>query len=178
MTEEEKEKPATPPDTELEQLKKQASERVEMEERLARALADYQNLRKRVEKDVQTRSEDMLTGMVRDLLIALDHLDMALKTSESSAGAEHKLREGVVLTRMEFDMLLSRQGIEPIQAQGAIFDPKLHEAVTQEFRDGVAPGTILEELRKGYRWRDRILRPSQVKVAAAPKDEAPKSTEA
>lgn len=149
--------------SELEDLRKKAAERDEMADRFARAAADYQNLRKRMEKDISSRSEDLVMDLVQGLLLVLDHLDLALRSNEAASGA---FAEGVKMIRTEIETMLAKQGVQPILTQGVGFDPRFHEAVIQEEREGVKAGTILEELRRGFRWRDRTLRPSQVKVAA------------
>lgn len=164
MTESEnKETEKAAPD-EMNALRKKAAERDEFAERFARAAADYQNLRKRMERDIVSRSEDLVMDLLQGLFFVLDHLDLALR---SCPDASEGLAQGVKMIREEIEALLAKQGVQPIVAQDAAFDPRFHEAVSQEAREGVKAGTILEELRRGFRLRDRVLRPSQVKVAAA-----------
>lgn len=156
--------PAPSPE-ELAGLRQKAAERDEFYDRYMRAAADYQNLRKRMEKDVATRSEDLLLGLVQGLILVLDHLDLALRAA--SPGTKEGLQDGVQLIHKEIEALLAKHGVQPIQAHGKPFDPKFHEAVVQEVRAGAKAGEVLEELRKGYRWGERVVRPAQVKVAAA-----------
>lgn len=160
--------------SELETLRKKAAGHDEMAERFARAAADYQNLRKRMERDIASRSEDLVMDLVQGLMLVLDHLDLAMRSGESATGP---LAEGVKLIRAEIETLLGKQGVQPIPAQGLPFDPKFHEVVIQEARAGAKPGTIIEELRRGFRWRERVLRPSQVKVAAAASETEKKNEE-
>jgi len=170
-----KDEPA-PPAEEVARLREKAAERDELYDRYVRAAADYQNLRKRMEKDVTARSEDLLLGLVQGLIVVLDHLDLALRTA--SKGARENLHDGVQLIRTEIEALLAKHGIQPIPAEGKTFDPKVHEAVTQETRADAKPGTVLEELRKGYRWGERVVRPAQVKIASGDKKQEGQKTDA
>ncbi len=149
--------------SELESLRKSAAEKEEFQSLYQRAIADYQNLRKRMERDVTTRSEELLLPLVRDLLVVLDHLELALQSKTGEKG----LQEGVQLIRSEIESALTRCEVQAISAKGKPFDPQTQEAVAQESHTKEAAGTVLEELRRGYRLRERVIRPAQVKIAKA-----------
>jgi molecular chaperone GrpE len=133
-------------------------------ELLLRARADLENFRKRVERD---RDEDRVRAagaVVSEILPVLDNLDRALAQPPEAPG----LREGVVLIRRQLEEAIRRMGAEPIEAIGEPFDPSYHEALAAEAREGLAPNTIIEEIRKGWILGGRVLRPSMVRVVQAP----------
>jgi molecular chaperone GrpE len=137
-----------------------------------RAAADYQNLRRRVQSDVDAAVARGKAGLLTDLLLVLDYLDMALATPvESEEGKS--LHAGVEATRTALLAALERQGVKPLP-EGGTFDPAVHASVEREPAEGREPGEILATLRRGYTIEGRILRPAQVRVAAEDEDEAGK----
>lgn len=147
----------------LEALRK---ERDELRDQLLRRRADFENYRKRVERDRQHAGQEALVGLLRDLIPTLDNLERAL----SVAGDEASLRTGVELTLRELAALLLRHGLTVADPAGQAFDPERHQALLHEFVHGVDEGQVVEVFRKGYSLRDRLLRPALVKVAKGEKE--------
>jgi molecular chaperone GrpE len=151
---------------ELEALR---AERDELAAQLARARADYQNLRKRTQLDVDNAVRRSLENLLQNLFVVVDNLDFALRVEPRSEDAR-QLAHGVDLTRMQLLHALTQEGASPIP-DSKTFDTKLHEAVSTAPSAEHAPGTILHVLRRGWTWRGTVLRPAHVQVAAAPATE-------
>ncbi len=152
---------------EYEELKTLAAERDEYLRRLRRAVADYLNLQKRIEKIKEAAGNEALRRLARQVVPLADSLTRALEAAEQAGGAE-SITEGVRMIEKEFYAILDGLGIETIEAEGKPFDPNYHEAVLQLPDDGAAPNTVIKELRKGFLLGEELLRPTQVIVAAAP----------
>lgn len=150
--------PAPPPADELEALRK---ERDELRDQLLRKRADFENYRKRVERDRQQTALDTTAALFRELIPTLDNLERAL----SAAGDEASLRTGVELTLRELSALLERHGLRALDPTGQLFDPQVHQALLHEAVPGYPEGTVVEVFRKGYSLNERLLRPALVKVA-------------
>jgi molecular chaperone GrpE len=135
-------------------------------DRLARLQAEFDNFRKRSVKEQQDYRDYALAEALRSLLPILDSLDRALKTSEASVQDFHS---GVELIDKQFHDALSKLGVEPIAAEGEVFDPNLHQAIQMVDTDDVADNHVIDELQRGYRIKDRLLRPAMVRVANNPK---------
>lgn len=133
-------------------------------ERLLRTTAEFDNYRKRIERERQSLAEATAASVVEDLLPLMDDLERALAAEAGPEGAD-AYRQGVELIHRQLGELLRRRGVEAIDAVGSDFDPNLHEAVTYDAVEGRREGEIIEEFRKGYRLGDRLLRPSMVRVA-------------
>lgn len=131
-----------------------------------RAQADYQNLRRRGSSDLEQRLKLRLQPLLENLLLVLDHLDMALMSPTESPDAQN-LAIGVEMTRKQLIDQLEAQGVESIESTGN-FDPALHQAVSKQASEEHAPGTILKTVRKGYTWNEGVLRFAQVEVAVDP----------
>jgi molecular chaperone GrpE len=135
-------------------------------DRLARLQAEFVNFRKRNAKQQQEYRDYALADALTTLLPILDSLDRALKTNAASLEDFH---QGIELIDKQFHDALSKLGVEPVPAEGAAFDPNLHQAVqmvdTTEFEDN----HVIDELQRGYRLKDRLLRPAMVRVARNPK---------
>jgi molecular chaperone GrpE len=143
----------------------EAREEIErLKDQYMRARADFENLRKRVERDRAEERGRIASGVVGEILPAIDNLDRALEQPGDDPG----FREGVALIRRQLDETFRKMGVEPIEALGEPFNPVFHEALTVEPREGFAPDTIIEEIRKGYTLGGRVIRPSLVKVVIAP----------
>ncbi len=136
-------------------------------ERMLRLRADFDNYRKRTERDRAEIERYALADMLRELLPVVDNLERALSVqgSQGAPGEGGDFRRGVEMIVRQFQELLKRYGLLPIPALGERFDPAVHEAVFQEESDGVLAPTVAAELQRGYRLNDRLLRPSLVKVA-------------
>lgn len=131
-----------------------------------RAAADYQNLRRRMQTDIEQAVARSKKAVHQDLLLVLDYLEMALASPCTSADAK-TLLAGVEMTRAQLLGVLEREGVRAIP-EGGTFDAALHQAVASEPTSSVPPGTILATLRKGYTLGGQILRAAQVRVATGP----------
>jgi molecular chaperone GrpE len=131
---------------------------------LLRKTAEFDNYRKRIERERQAFSEATAAEVMEDLLPLLDDLERALKAEPGAEGAD-AYRRGVELIHKGLDDLLRRRGVTPIEALGADFDPNYHQAVAHEPVEGRRDNEVIEEFRRGYRLGERLLRPSMVKVA-------------
>lgn len=133
-------------------------------DRLLRKTAEFDNYRKRVERDRQAMAESATADLVRDLLPLVDNLELALKADSGAEGAD-AYRRGVELIHRQLLDALRRRNVKPIETVGVDFDPHFHQAVTYEPAAGRRDGEIVEEFARGYLIGDRLLRPAMVKVA-------------
>ena len=150
-------------ESELEALR---AEKANYLDRLARLQAEFDNFRKRSVRDQQDFRDYALAEALRSLLPILDSLDRALKTTGVSV---EDFRSGIELIDKQFHDALSKLGVEPVGAEGEIFDPNLHQAVQMVDTDEVEDHRVIDELQRGYRIKDRLLRPAMVRVARNPK---------
>ena len=146
---------------ELDQL---AGEKAELQDRVLRAQAEFQNFRKRMEKERGELYEYASMEAVRAMLPVLDDFERSLK-SESS---DKEYVKGMELIYQRFFDGLKKLGLEPIVSEGQPFDPHIHHAVDKMETEDAAPDTILEEFQRGYNFKGRMLRPAMVKVAVEP----------
>jgi molecular chaperone GrpE len=146
--------------TEVTELRR---ERDDLYDRLLRKSADFDNYRKRMDRDRRDMVDLAAQDLLLDLLPILDNFERAL-AADVSAGGE-RYRAGVELIATQLQDLLKKRGVTPIEAVGADFDPHIHQAVVQEVSSEHREGEVMSELRRGYRLGDRLLRPSMVKVA-------------
>ena len=126
------------------------------------AKADLENLQKRTQRRIDEAREKANGRIVMQLLTILDELDLAISAAENSKG---DIIEGVEMVRGKLWKLLDGEGLTPINALGRPFDPNLHEAVLEVETDEVENGCVVEEFRRGYKFKGRVLRASMVKVA-------------
>jgi len=145
--------------SELEQLKEELRKK---NDQYLRALAEFDNYRKRVEREKADAARAGKRELARSLLETLDSFDRALEHAESEPGA---ILEGVRAIHRRLLRQLEAQGITRFASRGEPFDPNLHEAVASIESDKYEPGTVVEELQRGYRWGDEVLRPARVMVA-------------
>ena len=150
-------------ETQMESLRK---EKDEIYDRLLRKHADFENFRKRIEKDKREFQQYALSDIVGDLIFILDNFERALSHADESSNPEY--RKGVELIYRQLRDLLEKRGLKIIESKGQMFDPNFHEAVAREPRNDVEEGTILEELQRGYFFQNRLLRPAMVKVSYLP----------
>jgi len=150
---------------EVAELQKLRAERDTLLDRLARMQADFENARKRASREQQEFRDYALADAIKTLLPTLDSLERALQSSRD----ESDLRSGIELIYKQMQDALSKLGLSTIAAKGEPFDPRFHEAI-EMVETGEAPDhQILEELQRGYKLKDRLLRPAMVKVASNPK---------
>jgi len=133
-------------------------------DRLLRMTAEFDNYKKRVERDRQAMAESATADLVRDLLPLVDNLELALKADTGAEGTE-AYRRGVELIHRQLLEALRRRNVKPIEAVGADFDPHFHQAVSYEPAAGRRDGEVVEEFARGYLIGERLLRPAMVKVA-------------
>ena len=160
--------PVAPTYEELEAVRK---ERDELRDQVLRKRADFENYRKRVERDREQAARDTTAALLRELIPTLDNLERAL----AAGGDETSLRTGVELTLRELSALLERHGLRPQDPTGQIFDPQSHHALLHEAVPGYPEGTVVEVFRKGYSMEERLLRPALVKVAKGEQPPDPES---
>jgi molecular chaperone GrpE len=139
-------------------------ERDNYKDLLLRRTAEFENFRKRIDRERVAQSEAAAADLVQELLPLIDDLERALQADPGSEGAE-AYRRGVELIQRQLAEVLRKRGVKPIDALGADFDPHYHQAVSHEPAAGRREGEIIEEYRRGYMLGDRLLRPSMVKVA-------------
>ena len=144
-----------------EAARKVVSERDQLLDRLARLQAEFDNYRKRSQREQAEFKQYASTEVIRALLPVLDNFELALKTQAS----EGDLRSGIELIRKQLYDVLARQGLEAIPASGEAFDPHIHEGIEMVETDEAPDNTVLEELQPGYRFKNRMLRPAMVRVA-------------
>lgn len=144
------------------QLEKLQGERNELLERLARLQAEFENARKRAAREQQEYKDFALADALKNLLPIVDSFDRALQTKVQKP---EDFRAGVELIRKQFHDALEKLGLRPIPAKGEPFDPRLHEAIEMVDTDAVKDHHIVDELQRGYKLKDRLLRPAMVRVA-------------
>jgi molecular chaperone GrpE len=140
-------------------------ERDDYYDRLLRTTAEFDNYRRRIERERREQADQSVADLILDLLLILDDFERALEVA-SGDGAD-AYRKGVELIAAKLQDLLQKRGVRPIEVIGADFDPNVHQAVTYEQSPGYRDGQIVAELRRGYMMNDRLLRPAMVKVAKA-----------
>ena len=155
--------PAEDPATELERVR---NERAAYLDRAARIQAEFENYRKRSEKQQQEFKEYALAGAMTTLLPILDSLDRALDTKAASLEDFHS---GIELIDKQFHDALAKLGVQPVPAEGEPFDPNVHQAIQMVDTEEVEDNHVLDELQRGYKLKDRLLRPAMVRVARRPK---------
>jgi molecular chaperone GrpE len=133
---------------------------------LLRKTAEFDNYRKRVERERRDQADAAAADLIRELLPLVDDLERALG-AEAPAGGVEAYRQGVEIIHRQMLELLRKRGVTPIEAAGAPFDPHFHQAVLHEASPDHREGEVIEEFRKGYMMGDRLLRPAMVKVAKA-----------
>lgn len=143
-------------------------ERDELYDRLLRSTAEFDNYRKRTERERREWSDAAAADVIRDLLPVVDDLDRALAASADRVSPDSTaLRTGVELIRRQLMEMLKRRNVEPTVVVGQTFDPEWHEAVASEPADGRPDGLIVAEIRRGYRIGAKLLRAAMVKVTKA-----------
>jgi molecular chaperone GrpE len=162
-----------PPD-ELAALKAQLQiaeqEREQFHDLAVRTKADFENYQKRFQRDLAVERRFAHAPLAADLLSPLDNLERAIAAARQ-AGETGPLAQGIGMVQSQFLDALRRHGITRIEAQGAAFDPNLHQAVLQQPSKDYQPFTVLQVLEPGYMIHDRVLRPARVIVSAAPTDQ-------
>ena len=144
----------------------------ELNERIVRLTADFDNFRKRAQREKDEARQFANQGLLEKLLPVLDNFEMALTAVKD---ADPSVRDGVQMILDQLLSVLKESGVEPVDAMGQPFDPNLHEALSQEETTEVEEGTVVQQVQRGYKLNDRLVRPARVVVAKAPgaAEEAP-----
>lgn len=162
----------TPPEAltgeQIAELQVLANQGLEAQERYLRLYADFENFKKRAARERDEVRRAAIEGMISRLLPVLDTFDMAMVAAQQSGTNLATLKAGVLMIQGQLRGVFVEQGLEELVTEGKEFDPALHDAVSQTESTSVPEGRILQELRKGYRLKDRLLRPATVVVAKAP----------
>jgi len=140
------------------------AERDSLLDRLARLQAEFENARKREARERSEFREFAVAGAVELFLPVLDNFHLALRAT----GSADQLRAGVELIVKQMEDALRTLNVQPVEAVGAAFDPRVHEAIEMVERPDVPDHQVFEEVRRGYRIKDRLLRPAMVRVASNP----------
>ncbi|MCF8010470.1 MAG: nucleotide exchange factor GrpE [Clostridiales bacterium] len=148
------------------ELKLEKAKSTEYYNRLTRLQSDFNNFRKRIQKEKEDLSKYAGETLVNKILPVLDNFQRAVETS---SGESEKLLEGVEMIYRQLYEVLESEGLQPVAAVGEEFDPNQHEAVIQEEIDQYEDNTVIQEMRRGYLFKDRLLRPAMVKVARSSK---------
>ncbi len=154
---------AAPSSEEFERLRQ---ERDTLLDRLARLQAEFDNFRKRNEREQREFRDYALAEAIKSLLPVVDSFDRALATPERNSGEFH---QGIELINRQLHDALGKLGVEPIEARGTPFNPNLHQAVQMVETDEAEDNHVFDELQRGYKLKDRLLRPAMVRVASNPK---------
>ncbi len=153
----------------IEELKARAAKADDHWDRLLRQTADFDNFKKRAARERQEAIKFANESLLEKLVPVMDNFDMALvAASQAQSGSAESLKAGVGMIATQFKAALSESGLEEIEALGQPFDPNWHEAVSQQESPGVPEGQVVQQLRKGYKLRDRLLRPAMVIIAKNP----------
>jgi len=136
----------------------------DLQERIKRLHADFENFRKRKEEEAQEAKKFASEEIIRHLLSIMDNFERALSSSEESRNFQ-SLLEGLQMVHRQMKDLFEREGVKEIEALHAPFDPALHQAVMKEDNDTLPDETVVQELQKEYRLKDKVIRPSMVKVS-------------
>ena len=149
------------PEAEIQKLK---AERDTLLDRLARAQAEFENARRRAAKEQQDFRDFALVETIKTLLPVVDNFERALQSKSEAAD----FRSGVELIYKQLQDTLSKLGVRPIPAKGEQFDPHVHEAIEMVETQDAADHEVLDEWQRGYKYKDRLLRPAMVRVAKNP----------
>lgn len=155
------------------------AERDELNDRVLRKAAEFENYRRRMDREKKRRHEAGMLEVIEPILEVLDDFERSIDAAEElqetqdPESAYESLKGGVEMVFRKFRDTLETLGVEPIEAEGKPFDEELHEAMMRQPSEDAEPGTVLQEIRKGYRMDDRVIRHSRVVVASEPSgDEA------
>jgi molecular chaperone GrpE len=158
------EAPADLTKDEIVELKKKAEERDTYLDQLLRTKAEFMNYQKRMVKENESTSQFAVQSLILDFLPELDNFDRALKLADNSNDFD-KFVEGIKLIEEQLFKVLGKYGVEPIETVGKAFDPNLHEAVLEEENNEMPHHTIIDEFQRGFLLKERVIRPSKVKVS-------------
>jgi molecular chaperone GrpE len=154
---------------EIEQLRAQAGKAKELQEMLLRTAAELENYKKRVTREKQEAAKYVNEPILQKLIPVLDNFEMAFAATGSNQNVSvQSLQTGVNMILTQLKNVLAETGLEPIDAVGQKFDPNIHEALSQQETSEVPEGQVVQQMRRGYKLKDRLLRPAAVVVSKAP----------
>jgi molecular chaperone GrpE len=143
------------------------AEKADLRDRMLRIAAEFENWKKRARKEQTDAESKVRESVLRDMLEVMDNLERATAATGGATDLQ-SVQQGIALVLRLFAQKLERYDVKVLDAKGKPFDPRLHEAISQAPSAEVPPGTVLNELQKGYKLGDRLLRPASVVVAIAP----------
>jgi molecular chaperone GrpE len=152
----------------IENLKTRAAKADENWERVLRITADFDNYKKRAAREREEAIKFANESLMKKLIPVIDNFDMALTAASQPGANAQSLQTGVAMISQQLRSALVESGLEEVDAAGKPFDPNWHEAVSQQETSETAEGNVLQQLRKGYKLRDRLIRPATVVVAKKP----------
>lgn len=162
---------AAPTPEQLAELKTRAAKADENWERLLRTTADFDNFKKRAAREKIESAQYATASLLQKVLPVLDNFEMALAAAQNApvpAGGIASFQSGVSMIQQQLKSVLAESGLEEVESAGRPFDPNFHEAVSEQESADVPEGHVLQQLRKGYRFKERLLRPATVIVAKKP----------
>ena len=145
-------------------LEEARSKLQESEEMVLRLAADFENTKKRLERERDTSLKYAEENILKELLPGIDNIERAMDQAQEAQSIE-SLLEGVVLTRDGLLAMLEKFGVKAMESTGEVFDPNIHEAIAMEETDSMEPNFVLREFQKGYFYKERLLRPAKVIVS-------------
>lgn len=163
---EKQEKTVTLPESDHKKLVEEAAS---YKDKYIRLYAEFENARKRMERDKQEFVKYAKEGLITEFLGILDNLERSIEAAQAKHEDYTAFLQGIEMVMAQTHEMLKRSGVRPLEARGKMFDPHCHEVLMQEETDTAPEGTILEEFQKGYILGERVIRTSKVKVAAAKK---------
>jgi molecular chaperone GrpE len=171
------EKPLTAVEKLVQALEQKTKEAAESNDKYLRTYADFENYRKRMQRDLADFRKYANEQLALELLSVVDHLGLALKHAAETGETNEGLRQGVELVYKQFLDVLDKFGIKPFKAEGEPFDPAKHDAVLQVPRPDLPDNTVVQVLQDGYLYYDKILRHAKVGVSKKPSEPAKKTEE-
>ena len=153
-----------------EELNRVIAENEERSDRMLRTIADYENSKKRAEREKTEFFKYAVEGVIKDIILVVDSIERGIESAKESQDFE-SLNEGIQLIHKQLGELLKKRDVTVIQAQGEQFDPNLHEAVMHIDSEDVEENAVIEEFQRGYLLHDRVIRPSMVSVSRGKPEE-------
>jgi molecular chaperone GrpE len=132
-----------------------------------RSQADFENYKKRSAREKEEAIKYANSSLLERLVGVIDNFELGLAAARDQ-GADSPIYSGMVLVQKQLGDLLTESGLQPIEAEGETFDPNLHEAIAHEPSDQISEGIVMRQTRRGYRYKDRLLRPATVVVSSGP----------
>ena len=152
------------------ELKEQAGKAAQYYDQLVRTVADMENFKKRAARERQDAVKYANEALLERIIPVLDNFDAALAAANAPNTSVESLQSGVNMIQQQLKSAMNEAGLEEIDATGKTFDPNLHEAISQQETADVPEGQVVQQVRKGYKLRERLLRPASVIVAKKPAD--------